>query len=474
MGIKISQLPSTTTYDGTELIAIVQNGVTRKGSLKSLVPILSVGISLKDVTELKALSGNWQKAYTTSTAYQAASATFASSSLVQSTSALLLTRSDYSTSSATFAPITIVSSSSANWNSTYAIVSALSSSYGPTGLSGSVLFSTGNILTADSGLMYTGMGGSGALRVGGSLKLGTTALNTSIVQTAMGTSKTVTLPNATGTVPVYVGTPAIGNVLISVGTNGISQWGPAPPLPAQAWFLTTPEPISQNAIAIQIQPNGTTAIEGQPLSAAETISITFNSLIVGTSVTFALQLSSGTVFNSTTIAASLAAGLTDAIRVPSLSQYNEVFSYGSFISVNQGASNFDNLASNTLSSNFGTTALPANRTNSVIQFCNYIPDGLGQLIFDYSQGIRQWVCTSVNPIVWTDLTALSNYNLPPVGRTIASTDTNVAQTFTGPLESTNSVVKLTNLPIFSTNAAASGLDTGAIYKTSTGELRIKF
>ena len=101
MGIKISQLPSTTTYDGNELIAIVQNGATRRGSLKSLVPILSVGISLKDVTELKALSGNWQKAYTTSTAYQASSATFAPRSLVQSTSALLLTRSDYSTTSAT-------------------------------------------------------------------------------------------------------------------------------------------------------------------------------------------------------------------------------------------------------------------------------------------------------------------------------------------------------------------------------------
>jgi hypothetical protein len=61
---------------------------------------------------------------------------------------------------------------------------------------------------------------------GNALKLGSAALNTSIEQAATGISKTITLPNATGTVPVYTDTPATGEVLIATDGSGAATWGP--------------------------------------------------------------------------------------------------------------------------------------------------------------------------------------------------------------------------------------------------------
>lgn len=47
---------------------------------------------------------------------------------------------------------------------------------------------------------------------------------TSIVQTAQTDNKTITLPNATGTVPVYTNAAANGKVLTSSGTDGAATW----------------------------------------------------------------------------------------------------------------------------------------------------------------------------------------------------------------------------------------------------------
>ena len=50
---------------------------------------------------------------------------------------------------------------------------------------------------------------------------------TSIVQTAQTDNKTITLPNATGTVPVYTNAAANGKVLTSSGTDGAATWADA-------------------------------------------------------------------------------------------------------------------------------------------------------------------------------------------------------------------------------------------------------
>jgi len=63
--------------------------------------------------------------------------------------------------------------------------------------------------------------------VGNTLILGhavTTTSRTSIVQNASESAKTITLPNATGTVPVYNGAAASGKVLTSSGTDGAATW----------------------------------------------------------------------------------------------------------------------------------------------------------------------------------------------------------------------------------------------------------
>lgn len=73
MGIKISSLPITTLpYSGNEQFPLVQSGVTKNGTLSSLVGYLS-GSLLAD-SELAALSGNWQS---TSTTFRANSANYA-------------------------------------------------------------------------------------------------------------------------------------------------------------------------------------------------------------------------------------------------------------------------------------------------------------------------------------------------------------------------------------------------------------
>ena len=63
--------------------------------------------------------------------------------------------------------------------------------------------------------------------VGNTLILGhasTVAQRTTITQTSSGAPKTITLPNATGTVPVYTDTPALGQVLTATDASGLATW----------------------------------------------------------------------------------------------------------------------------------------------------------------------------------------------------------------------------------------------------------
>lgn len=68
--------------------------------------------------------------------------------------------------------------------------------------------------------------------------------------------------------------------------------------------------------------------------------------------------------------------------------------------------------------------------------------------------------------------------MPPLSGTVALTSNaqtfSDTQTFTGPVTSSNASVILSALPIYANNTAAASLATGSVYRTSTGELRIKY
>lgn len=75
---------------------------------------------------------------------------------------------------------------------------------------------------------------------GNTLKLGSAVLNTSIVRTTVTTgSHTITLPDATGTLPVYTGTPASGLFLRAADANGAATWATAVTSLAAGNGLTT-------------------------------------------------------------------------------------------------------------------------------------------------------------------------------------------------------------------------------------------
>jgi hypothetical protein len=68
--------------------------------------------------------------------------------------------------------------------------------------------------------------------------------------------------------------------------------------------------------------------------------------------------------------------------------------------------------------------------------------------------------------------------MPPLSGTVALTSNaqtfSDTQTFTGPVTSSNASVILSALPVYASNTAAASLATGSVYRTSTGELRIKY
>lgn len=70
MGVPITSLPnSSTTYTGLELVPLVQNAVTRKATLSSLVGYTNKtlnslsGVWQSSYTTLSSLSSNWNSAY---------------------------------------------------------------------------------------------------------------------------------------------------------------------------------------------------------------------------------------------------------------------------------------------------------------------------------------------------------------------------------------------------------------------------
>lgn len=84
---------------------------------------------------------------------------------------------------------------------------------------------------------------------GNALKLGSATLNTSIEQAATGASKTITLPNATGIVPVFDTLPlATGKVLTSSGVLGAATW--ADPTGGTAVTGTAPIVVTSGVVSL--------------------------------------------------------------------------------------------------------------------------------------------------------------------------------------------------------------------------------
>lgn len=68
-----------------------------------------------------------------------------------------------------------------------------------------------------------------------------------------------------------------------------------------------------------------------------------------------------------------------------------------------------------------------------------------------------------------------NYAAPdPIGNGTPNTGAFTTLSATGAFEASNSSIKLSQIPTFANNTAASSLAAGSVYKTSTGELRIKY
>ena len=195
---------------------------------------------------------------------------------------------------------------------------------------------------------------------------------------------------------VAVSNPVTGQSLIYDSEDQLWKNGG---ITAYEWYNGDPEPLNQNAVALQIEASGAVT-EGQPIPNNISITITYSGYI-GTH-SYTLNLTSSTVFDSTVIATSLASGLQTVIQ-----GFNDsivVYSYQNYVAINYGSFNFITLSGTSLTCNYGTVYVPANISGGVIQYCNYIPSLLGDFIIDASGGIRQWECSSVNPIIWTEIT----------------------------------------------------------------------
>ena len=227
-------------------------------------------------------------------------------------------------------------------------------------------------------------------------------------------------------------------------------WYPySPALPVFIWNEGDPEPVSQNVVALQIQASGAVT-EGQPIPNNINITITFAG--VGGTCSYTLQLTSGTVFNSTTIAASLASGLYSEIALLPATQSNLVYNYNNFVAVDIGAGNYADLTGISLTCNYGTASAPANLgAGGVIQYCTFIPYGIGQFIIQ-SYGTRQWICSFANPILWTEITnSVSTSTKTDLSGIVYSNGTN-----------------LISSPVYSTvTSASSALGSNIVFFNST-------
>ena len=121
MAKKISELPTSTFYSGAEKIVMVQDGITKSGSLDILANYLS-GALLAD-SELANLSGSWENTYTTVSANSA----------------------QWAINTDTIYDDSLLQSTSGDWNSTYTTVSANSAQWGIDTIGGTVQGTGSNI-----------------------------------------------------------------------------------------------------------------------------------------------------------------------------------------------------------------------------------------------------------------------------------------------------------------------------------------
>ena len=158
MAKKISELPGSNFYTGDETIVMVQDGITKAGSLDLLANYLS-GALLAD-SELAELSGDWDSTYTTVSANSADwfGVDYDDTWLISPSANWESTYTTVSANSADWFGVdyddTWLITPSANWDSTYTTVSANSASWFNDSIGGTIQgtgINTLNIRATDEG-----------------------------------------------------------------------------------------------------------------------------------------------------------------------------------------------------------------------------------------------------------------------------------------------------------------------------------
>ena len=185
----------------------------------------------------------------------------------------------------------------------------------------------------------------------------------------------------------------------------------------------------------------------------------------------------GTTITGATAASSAATANTLVIR-DSLGAASFATVYGSNGSTGVGGSFSSVSGSGSRSaSGFGTGAISSSVFGSYHH--RFGESGNDQSAVERVRGWFVWFFGSfIGRLKTADITENREWTLPNATGTIALIDSSQtfsqSQTFSGAFEITNASVKLSAIPTFADNSAASSLATGSVYKTSTGELRIKY
>jgi hypothetical protein len=197
--------------------------------------------------------------------------------------------------------------------------------------------------------------------------------------------------------------------------EGLAVWVKTPWL--SSTFSNQSEVLTQNCVALQIIASGD-VVEGGPIPYDIDITITANGMQFAP-YSYTLSLSAGTTFDSTIIAASLANGLYNVIEQSGGPVY-PVYSYNNFVAISNGGDNFYELQYYSLICDYGTNSQPANiNVEEIIEFCNIIPNSVGEIVITDTSPNLVWMCTSIKPIIWTPLESISSLvNENPIPNTI--------------------------------------------------------
>ena len=352
-------------------------------------------------------------------------------------------------------------------------------SVGPAGSNGQVQFNDNGGFSGDVDLTYNKT--TNALTVGGDVNLNDGGSFTTTLQTITATAdRTISLPNATGTVALVAGSSgqlvynnagaqagAPGSVVGATGdvTLGLNGAASTPPLDITGtWFTggtaTTTKP------QVLIEPTGTTSNTWSPdgtglgVNAASTFTGRLLDLQRnGTSravVTGAGQLLVGTATSRSNF-------WNGSINSAALQIEGTDYNGASLSLVNNNANDGD--AGSLIIAKSGGASVGSN---------TIVANGevLGGVVFQGNDGTEFVAAALISAAV----DGVPGANDMP-GRLVFSTTPDGASTATERMRiKSNGIVNIGNTPTYADNAAATagGLVAGDIYRTSTGQLMIRF